>query len=259
MTYKAPQASRVGVALDPISVAQGLVPGAEIFSGFGERDVINTTAAGEDIWLGAATTIPTPADAGEALFIVSDDAADDVDAGTGVRSVEIHYLDANGLPQAETVDMEGLTPVALDATNVRFVQRIHTATVGSGGVAAGDITIYKSGDAAAIYSMIQAGGNSSLVPHRMVPAGKRLIVYGWHATESKTKEVAFRIRTTSDDDQVVHPGIFLFKDSMFLSNTTMDNRIAFAVPALAIIKVSGWAVVGGARGSCGWDGILIDA
>ena len=255
--YKSDLDSKIGRAIDPIDIALGLVPGAEPFCAFGERGDLDIAAAGEDIWPGAAAIIPTPADAGEAMSIVSTDAADDIDAGTGVRKVHIHYLDADGIPQFEEKEMEGLTPVALTATDVRFVQKVHAVENGSVGVAVGDITIYKNGAASTIYSMIEAGGNMSLVPHRMVPANKRLVVLHWHATESKSKSVSFRLRATAEGG-VLHPGTFIFKDTIFVIGSGLGVPVLFVLPSLSILKISGWSGAAAAGASCGWHGVLFD-
>lgn len=239
-----------------VDIGLGLVPGSSIFGGFGERNSIAAITNGADIWLGATDTIPHPADAGEAMSVVSTDAADN-STGTGTRTLTISYLDASGNPQTEVVTMNGTTPVALTAINVRFVQKIYTTTAGSNGVAEGDITIYKNGASSTVYNIIKAGGNLSLTSSRMVPLGKKLIVTSWHCTESKDKKVAFRLRST-DQEGVLLPGVFTFKDAMYLTSSAMQATTGFVSPALSIIKISGWAPVTGAEGAVSWEGILVD-
>ena len=59
------------------------------------------------------------------MTIVSTDAGDTF-GGNGVNSLQIHYLDANGDAKTETVNMNGLTGVNTVATDIRFVQYIHS-------------------------------------------------------------------------------------------------------------------------------------
>lgn len=239
-----------------IDIARGALPNASVLSAFGERDTVGITTQGEDIWLGTATTVPTPADAGDAMEIVSG-SANDAAAGTGVQAVLIDYVDAVGNPATEALATNGTTPVPLVDTNVRFVQRMWATAVGSNGVAVGDIDIRKISAPTDIYSMIGIGGNMSLVPHRMVPLGKKLVIWSWHASESRRFPVAFRLRSTSEGS-TVYPGVFLFKSPIFVAEGGLNPPVLFEVPALAIVKVSGWATGAGGAASCHWNGILYD-
>ena len=215
-------------------VAAGNIPGSSIMSAMGERESMGTTATGEDIWRGSATSIPIPVDAGEQMEVVSSDVAD-TPGSTGARTLRIHYIDASGAEQLEDVTMNGATGVALTETNVRFVQDMYTLTVGSNGVAEGNITIYKQGAVTTIYNMIALGGNKSLIPHRMVPFGKTLYLKGWHLTEAQGKRVTFRIRST-DMYGVLIPGVFCFKDVEYLKASTSGMlELNVKIPALSIV------------------------
>ncbi len=246
-----------------IEVARGNIAGHTAFKGYGERENVQVTAQGEDVWRGTATTVPTPADAGEDMFIVSDDDEDGAAGNTGILTVRIHYLDASGDEQSVDRTMAGTTPVAISGLNIRFIQSTHALTVGSNGVAVGNITIYKSGASSTIYSIIEIGGNKSLLTNRMVPNGKTLYVTSWHGTvvgkTAQDQQIALRLRST-DHDGVIFPGVFLFKDTMYLKlggmAVTLNCRIK--IPQLSIIKVSAWGDVANAECSAYWDGILID-
>lgn len=226
---------------------------------------MGTTATGEDIWRGnelspaptSDVTIPTPDPAGEQMVVVSENAGDAA-AGTGVRTARLHYLDAAGDEQAEDVALDGTSPVSTVATDIRFVNDFYALTVGSTGVADGHIKVYKSGSAGLVYTMIAAGGNKSLVPHRMVPRAKSLTLVQWHAAEAQAKRCAFRIRST-DMNGVLLPGVFCFKGVCYLNATASgDLSVPCLVPALSIVKVSAWPDAVGAEGSVGWWGILQD-
>ena len=238
-------------------VLLGEVPGYSIMNAMGERESIGTTVTGEDIWRGTATSIPAPSASGEQMEVVSSDAQDGV-AGSGVITLRVEYLDATGAEQTEDVTMNGVTGVPLLASNVRFVNDMYALTVGATGVAVGTIDIYQQGDATAIYNMIHLGGNKSLVPHRMVPLAKTLILQSWKATEAQAKRIAYRIRSTDMNGTII-PGVFCFKDTAYIKQaTTGEMPLSASVPALSVVKVSGWAAQVGAEGSCSWWGYLVD-
>ncbi len=131
-------------------------------------------------------------------------------------------------------------------------------TVGSNGVAEGEIIIYKKGAASTIYNMIAEGGNKSLVPHRMVPADKTLILKAWHCEEAQGKRVAFRIRSTDMHGSLIE-GVFCFKGTSYIKQgETGELQLNTTIPALSIVKVSGWPDQSGGEGSCGWWGVLVD-
>jgi hypothetical protein len=240
-----------------LDVQKGNVAGTSIMNALGERENVGTTATGEDIWRGSATVIPIPIDAGEQMEVVSSDAADGV-AGTGVLTIRVHYLDATGAAQTEDVTTNGTTGVALSATNVRFVNDMYTLTVGTNGVAEGDITIYKQGAAATVYNLIALGGNKSLVPTRMVPLGNTFYPEDWNCTEAQGKRQTVRIRSTDMYGTLI-PRVFCFKGIAYLSlDTSPVMKWSAMIPALSIIKVSSWAIVAGGEVSVSWWGYLVE-
>ncbi len=245
-------------------VANGNVPGHTIMSAMGEFESGNVDTDGEDIcrWedVGGPARLPQPADIGEQLTFISSSNADNGATTTGVLTVKMHYLDASGDEQTETVTLNGTTGVDTVATDIRFVQDIYALTVGSNGVAQGNITCYKKGGSIAndLYQFIFLGGNKSLVPHRMIPNGKHLILKGWHAEEAANQRCAFKIRST-DMYGVLVPGVFCFKDVAYMDGSVTAERIMNVnIPSLSVIKVSGWSDQAGTEGSCGWWGVLID-
>jgi len=243
-----------------LEVAKGNVDGTTGFYSLGERSSVGTTATGEDVWEGTATTIPEPPDVGEQMTLVSTMAADDIDSGTGIQTVRIEYLDATGAEQTEDVDLEGVTTVNTMATDIRFVNAIYAVAVGSGGVAAGIITIYKLATPATVYNMIAVGGNMSMVTNRMIPLAKSFYLTGWNATANvAAKPVTVRIRSTQRNGALLD-GVFLFIDSaaLELASYTYKWAVPVCIPALAIVKVSAWTGGAGASVSAGFDGYLVD-
>ncbi len=243
----------------------GNVPGRSYMTALGERDTMAVVTTGEDVWRGnelspaptSTTTIPTPSAAGEQMTVVSEDAADNA-TGTGVRTLNLHYIDAAGDEKVELVTLNGTTGVDTVATDIRFINDMHTVSKGSNGVAEGHIKIYKTGSVGLVYNMIAEGGNQSLVPHRMVPAGYKLVLKRWSCSEAQGKRVAFRIRST-DQHGVLYEGVFCFKDTQYLNRTTSgDIKLYDTIPALSIIKVSAWSTAAGGEGSCSWAGELVE-
>lgn len=241
-----------------VEVAKGNVAGHTPFHFMGERDSIGNVATGTDVWQGVATTIPLPSSSGEQMTLVST-SVNDTAAGTGMRTVTVDYLDAAGNPQMEVVTLNGTTPVNTAATNIRFVQSLSSASVGTGGVAVGDVTIYKVGDAATVYCKVAAGGNMSLSAIRMVPNGKTLYLTDVLMSSSGGKRVVLRLRTTSDMDGNLKPGIYMFKASVNLtdSSAVIDGQPPLKVPGLAVIKVSAWTDTAGASASVHACGFLV--
>ena len=249
-------------AANPLPVSPYHI-GTHYMSAMGEFESGNIDAAGEDVcrWedVGGPSRLPTPAPAGEQMTLVSSNNADNGATATGVLTVRLHYLDAGGYEQTEDVTLNGTTPVTTTATDMRFVNDLYALTVGSNGVAEGNITCYKTGGAIAtdLYQFIVLGGNKSLVPHRMVPTGFTLYLQGWSCTEAQAKRAAFRIRST-DMYGILIPGVFCFKGVAYLNQSTSGelNLHGIPVPALSIVKVSHWEGAVGSEGSCSWWGIL---
>jgi len=245
---------------------KGAVAGTTIMSGMGEFESGNVDVDGEDVCRWEDFTpdgpprLPTPAAAGEQMTVVSEDNADNGATATGVLTLRLHYLDDTGAEQTEDITMNGTTPVNTIATDIRFVNDMHTLTVGANGVSEGNIAVYQQGGSIAndLYQMIAAGGNKSLVPHRMVPLGKTLYLQAWHATEAQGKRAAFRIRST-DHNGNLFSGVFCFKGVAYLNaQASGPLPLDAVVPALSIVKVSHWTDVAGTEGSCAWWGYLID-
>lgn len=154
-------------------VARGKITGAQPFGGYGRK--VTTGADSGVLWPNGAYAFP--AAAGVQMSVVSTSANDSA-AGTGIRTIEIHYLDANLAEQVEALTMNGTTPVLTVATNIRFIQCIHGLTFGGGKAAAGNISASNGGNT---YGYVAVGGTRCTSSVRMVPAGKRLIVTSLYA------------------------------------------------------------------------------
>lgn len=191
----------------PLQVARGKVPGATPVGSFGERLAL----AGEVnriIWPNGIFKLP-PA-SGVQMSIVST-SANDAAAGTGIRTIEIHYIDSSLNQQHESVTLNGLTPVLTVATDIRFIDCMHVSSYGSTPAAAsGTITASNGG---VTYSQISAGDLRCTSSARMVPAGKYLYVAGAIGSSvsgtSAAKAELRIVATELDTHQYIDPLIFI--------------------------------------------------
>ncbi len=246
-------------------VALGLVPGWSIMKGLGEREQMLKVVTGEDICRmnelnpspADVTMMPAPTPSGESLSLYCRD-SDDAAGGVGVEEVTIEYIDTSYAPQTKVVATNGGTTTT-GITDSVFVNDVYSSGVGAmPGMAVGNIHVFKTGDTSTIYNFIIKGGNKSLVPHRMVPDGHKLLLKGWHVEEAQGKRINFRLRST-DMNGVLLTDVFCFKDINYCNKSQSGwLKLNDTIPARSIVKVSGWGDVGGAEGSCGWWGYLVE-
>lgn len=239
-------------------VAFGNIPGAKVYHIPGAKTSLSSTVFDDISEIPATTVIPNPG--GIQLELVSSLAADDI-AGTGIQKVEIHYLDTSNAEQNETVEMSGVAPKTTIATDINKIQWIHAKQVGSGGVAAGNITLRTTGGGGSDFSYIKAGGNQSLSAIYHIPAGKTGYILGWNAS-GIIKIINFSLRATMERfDQALLPGIFLFQDVLSLSDS-VSGWIKFEspikVPALATVKISGISSAAGGDGGASFEILILD-
>lgn len=239
------------------AIGIGEITGHSQFRGLGRRDALATTVGGDDISDIVAVAIPFPDQTvGEQMTLVSD-SANDTAAGSGARTVKIHYLDDSGNYLHEVVTMNGVTPVNTVATNIRFIQNLSVQTLGTfGGKNAGNIAIYKLGDAATVYARIVAGVNISLSSARMVPNGKTFYLTEMAASATSGKPVSARLLATCDHAGIYTPGVFQFEEIVECQDSiaTMQFRIPRKIPSLAIIKGAAVSAQAGGSASISYSG-----
>lgn len=217
-----------------------------------------------DLWTGTATTIPIPPQPGGQQMQVQSSSASDTAAGTGVRTMMIHYLDASGNDQTETITMNGVTPVLTVATNIRFVNELHTQTVGSNNFAVGTITITPVATPGTVYNQIDPNNNIDLSSQFMVPSGKVFIMESLAAEGGASaggKSADIRLCSTDDDGQLLATNIFVAKDSILTFNSGFQKTfpVPLIIPALSIIKFIAYDTSGGADVNGNYKGILVPA
>lgn len=210
------------------------------------KQSISTTVLDDISLIPSTTVIPYPN--GIQLAVVSNNVNDTV-LGTGIRQVDIHYLDSNYIEQAELVNLNGTTPVNTIATNITRILDFHTQLVGSTGAAVGNISLTNLAGTV-IYDYLQAGGNQSLTAHYTIPDGRIGYITGWQATSTK-QPISLRLRATrAKHEYMLLPGVFIFHDIVNLNNST-SGQIVFSTPikcpSRTDIKLS--AIGTGAAGS----------
>lgn len=240
-------------------IAIGEMSGHTSFRGFGRRDALATTAGGDDVADIAAVSIPWPDQSvGEQMTLVSD-SANDAAAGSGARTVKVHYIDASGNYLHEIVTLNGVTAVNTVATNIRFIQMMTVETVGSfGGKNAGNITIYKLATPATVYARIVAGNNSSLSSARMIPNGKTFYMTSMTVSATSSKAISARVTATCDHAGIYTEGVFQFEEIVECQDSiaTIVFPIARVIPPLAIIKGVAVSAQAGGSVSIAYDGWL---
>lgn len=220
----------------PLSIARGLLPGAQPFASYGRRVTVGAEDEGL-IWPNG-DIVPLPL-AGAQLSFQSTSTNDSA-AGSNVRTIEIHYLDDLLDQQVEVITLNGITPVLTVATDIRWVQCAHINTYGSIPKAAGTITGTYGGN---VYAQIDTGRKRCASSFRMVPRGKVLYIDG--AVGSSTSLTA---DTTTDmslvaselDNHIYHNPLILIP---FAGIGLQNGAIGFTFPPG--VRFSEGTLVGG--------------
>lgn len=152
------------------SVGLGLVSGASRVAALGNNPDVDTAAV-EDVWSGGGTY---PWMTGATSLEIVSDSANDAAAGTGARTVLVNGLDANYATVAQTVTLDGLTPVALPTQLFRINSAL-IMSAGSGKVNAGTLTVRNAGGGTT-RAVIPVGYGITRQAVYTVPAGKTLAI-----------------------------------------------------------------------------------
>jgi hypothetical protein len=216
-----------------------------------EEDII--TQGGVYSWIGSA---------GIALEVVSSNANDTL-AGSGVQKVRITYLDTDKSQQTQIINMNGTTPVPLTDTTIYRVNSIRATQVGSGLVAAGDISCRLVGGAATVYRQIVTGFTRGRGLVYTVPLGKTLyltsIAVSSGAAEAGKAVVRWIGRAQVDDtDPTVKIDFFqpFFETQTLDSSFYREFEIPVKIPASADIKISSISPVISSACTCALRGWL---
>lgn len=240
------------------AIAEGLLTGHSEFEQFGYNAAVGT--ASEDVW-GGSTTYSFPA-ANVQMEVLG--AAQDTLAGTGIQKIMVHYLTSGFVEKTVQVDMSGATPVDLAADMYR-VNRVHAVQVGTGGGAAGTVTVRLKGGAATSYSIIEAGNTRSRNAIYTVPTGKILYLTsmtaccGWSSTAANPhNSMTFTLRANYDHLMSTLRTFFVPHAEMIVGSgggfATRNFEFPLVFPAGSDVKVSAFATVTGATASVGLRG-----
>ena len=204
-------------------IARGKVAGAVNFVAFGER---THAGAQTDKVIWSNGDFNGPASGGVQMSIVST-SVNDTSTGTGLRSIELHYLDSDLKEKVETVVLNGTTPVLTQSTDIHFINLFHVVTFGAGKAAAGDIIASNNG---VTYAEIITGNLVQTSTARMIPANKKLYVAG---ATAGTVSLTAAARVTIGIYSNTYNGL-IFSDPFILlpqlEIDLQDNSIAFNFP-----------------------------
>lgn len=204
---------------------------------FGRNPLVQNVRC--DLWEGPTCLYVFPTVAQQ--MAVSSTSANDAAAGTGCRTVYIHYLDGDHLVREEIVTLNGITPVNTVATNIYRINSFHCGTAGSGEAAAGAISLKNTG-ATVTYALLSAGLTTARQAIYTVPAGVNGYISHWQASSGTVTGTHFTqvaILATSHEG-VYLPGVFLLVDEVGTLNgsSNISLPIPTRVPAMADVKLS---------------------
>jgi hypothetical protein len=165
----------------------------------------------------------------------------DAAGGTGIRTMRINYLNAAGIRAILNVTMNGTTAVSLGSA-ISFIQYMESETLGSSGVAAGDIIISTSSGiptVAQTVEKISAGDGRSMSGRVKVPSNFTMYLLGWNASAiSSTMDTRLRAQVFTDDRSLSQG--FHFQQNIYLASGQIydEDTHYMRVPSNAQIKIS---------------------
>lgn len=256
--------------IDSLSdIALGRFQGFEGIHKFGHAPSgVQSAAAGADIWdradASATQSIWTPPTQARVHAIVSSSANDDIDSGTGARSIRVWGLTAwDAAEVSEDIDLEGQTPVNTTNSYV-ILHRMRVLTNGGTGYPAGTITATAATDST-VTAVIRPNIGSTTMAIYGWPSGKTLLVDDWFASlfqaQSQARDARFRLYHSIDPEN--YPGLFneisirgLQSDGA--SDSSWNFMPPLSLPGPGILKINGVGSHDDLDVSAGFNGILVD-
>lgn len=202
-----------------------------------------STTAQTDVAEFALTNDRIPILAGNQNVEIVSSSTADAAAGTGVRTVELVYLDSAYNLQSTTVTLNGIIPVTvqLAGTNIlpQAIWWMHSVTVGSGSVAAGNIRL-RIATAGAELEQITAGGNMSLSARMCVPAGYTGYLDKVYASAVNGDQDVRLRATLSKKDRTILDGVYNFQEIVHCKEggSNMKDLPYLVMPPTTRIKLS---------------------
>jgi hypothetical protein len=187
--------------------------------------------------------INTPT-SGQTLYLYSSSASDTA-AGTGARTVKTVYLDGSGNQLTRTDTLNGSSAVSI-GSGYTAIQWMETVTAGSGGVAAGNVTISSANGSPSVsntFEQMTAGGNRSGSMRYVVPTGYSAYLISWTPSVlSPSQNINTRLVSDSlTDNNAATTGVFHLKDGLYMAsgqNAQLDLYF-IKMPAGCTIKAQG--------------------
>lgn len=180
-------------------------PGFLAINKFGVN--LDIDAGPEDIWSHGGL-FPF-LDVGISMSFKSSDAADDI-AGTGAQKISITYNQTDNTEVVVEKNMDGVTPVLIDA-DVKIVTRVEVIQTGSGNTNAGEINVVDTATGLTVYQSVEIGEGQTLSAIQICSKGKKGKVVKHEVTYAKTQnpfadaDMRLNLRKADGTIQVKHP------------------------------------------------------
>lgn len=158
-------------------IAEGNVAGHESWTKIGYNGQVDV---GTEDMIGQGGVYTFPVSQG-AMDIVSDSAEDDLSkppAGTGIHTVTLYYLDNTFTEKSVDINLNGTAPVTTSVSDIYRVQNMRAKVCGTGGKAAGNITLSETGGTTYKYGYIALGQTRMRQCIYTVPKNKSLYITG---------------------------------------------------------------------------------
>ena len=218
----------------------------------------------EDLWELGGTYVFPPS--GGIQISLSSTNINDNPTGSGVRQIEIRYLDNNYVERDLLLPTNGTNNVTSSITNLLRINGIHATEIGSSGSAIGNIDIKNIGGTIT-YARIPIGLNIFFNAIYTVPTGSHYYAFGWDVgsgTPAGGRWTEFLLRATAYDGT----GIIEYKENIFhvwdikvIQDTSFYKPFKFPIkfPEKTDIKISVISDSGTANASCAGmiEGILV--
>lgn len=219
------------------------IPGVQVFSAVGTNSVIPSSTFIILSNLTSAARVSNFPPSPQQMQVVST-SANDTAAGTGAQQVTIDYLtDPTSIYKftrfSEIVTLNGLGAVLTNATNISRIEHMRVSRVGTGAVAAGDISLQSVGGATT-FELIPAGENINKTAVHFVPNGYQSIVTDIMFGSTTASGVRFSITDTPQDPSgnvvrngleeiTLHSGVTKALRTPFFMTNPNNKRLSFAV------------------------------
>lgn len=205
---------------------------------FGRRSGVENVEV--DLWEGPTNAYVFPTTPQQMQLVVAN--AQDGASGTGVRLVSVHYLDGNY--RQKTIDIipsgNPASPTLTIPTDIYRINAMHASAVGSGGVAAGDISLTNLGGTVT-YAIIKAGKNTCRQAVYTVPDGVIGYISHWQYSSGSTGSHFCQISMRATCHQTeLYPGVFLVQDEHGSQNGggTVNLPTPIPIPGRVDVKMS---------------------